>query len=258
MASDKAWDRIFKASGMEKHDFDANPYILTANKIKTACQGFKKTADKEVRILCKQDTREARPRVFREKGLFILPKHNGEFYVIKGEGYVDIPEISCDVEDYCSKLTFELKSSKVGDSEMQHLDFAYASSLIRTFFNDPSLVLAIRGRKFTPQFKFNVGRFELTADSVQTEVDAGYEGENQIVLIEAKNSKSKNTIIRQLYYPYRQWSFSTGKEVKPVFFEKRKVNGESIYNIWQFDFEDHSDYNSIRLVKSKRFRIIAK
>lgn len=258
MAKDESWNRIFKTTGMADHDFDTNPFVLTADQIKVACQEFKKTGTKEVRILCKQDTRKSRPQVFREKGLFILPKHNGEYYIIKGEGYVDIPEISCDVEDYYSKLTFELKSSKVGDSEMQHLDFAYANSLIRTFFNDPSLVLAIRGRKFTPSFKFKTNGFEISADGVQTEVDAGYEGENQIVLVEAKNSDSKDIIIRQLYYPYRQWSISTGKEVKPVFFEKRKVNGESIYNIWQFEFEDPSDYNSIRLVKSKRFRIIAK
>ena len=37
--------------------------------------------------------------------------------------------------------------------------------------------------------------------SVQTEVDAGFEGRNKIALIEAKNSNTKNIIIRQLYYP---------------------------------------------------------
>ncbi len=34
---------------------------------------------------------------------------------------------------------------------MQHLDFAYASSLIRTFMEDDTLVLTIRGRKYTPE-----------------------------------------------------------------------------------------------------------
>ena len=29
-----------------------------------------------------------------------------------------------------------------------------------------------------------------------------------------KNSKTKNTIIRQLYYPYRQWYENTGKTIK--------------------------------------------
>lgn len=82
---------------------------------------------------------------------------------------------------------------------MQHLDFAYTSSLVRTFMNDDSLVLTIRGRKYTPQFSFRVGKQKISVESVQTEVDAGYEGKNQVVLIEAKNSKTNNTIIRQLF-----------------------------------------------------------
>lgn len=134
---------------------------------------------------------------------------------------------------------------------MQHLDFAYAASLIRTFLENDILVLTIRGRKYTPQFSFRVGNQQLTAESVQTEVDAGYEGKNQVVLIEAKNSKTNNTIIRQLYYPFRQWSHHTTKIVKTLFFEKR----EKYYSLWQFEFTDINDYNSIRLTKSCRYVI---
>jgi hypothetical protein len=137
---------------------------------------------------------------------------------------------------------------------MQHLDFAYASSLIRTFMDDPSLVLTIRGRKFTPKFDFFVGNNKINVSSVQTEVDAGYEGESQIVLIEAKNSKTKNTIIRQLYYPYRQWQIQTGKDVYTLFFEKN--HKDNTYSIWQFAFENPDDYNSIKLVKSAKYRIV--
>lgn len=90
--------------------------------------------------------------------------------------------------------------------------------------------------------------------SVQTEVDAGYEGENEVVLIEAKNKKTNNTIIRQLFYPFRQWSQQTAKTVKTVFFEKQ----DNYYSFWQFEFNDVNDYNSIGLTKSSRFQIIKK
>ena len=149
-------------------------------------------------------------------------------------------------------------SSEVGDSEMQHLDYAYANSLIRTFMNDESLVLTIRGRKYTPPFKFVASGHQLNISSVQTEVDAGYEGKDKVVLIEAKNSANTDTIIRQLYYPYRQWQEQTNKIVYPLFFEKREINGEKIYYIWQFEFKDKNNYNSIRLVKSARYRILSK
>lgn len=122
--------------------------------------------------------------------------------------------------------------------------------------DDPSLVLTIRGRKYTPVFTCRVGNNELEISSVQTEVDAGYEGRTSIVLIEAKKFSASNVIIRQLYYPFRQWTENTNKTVYPVFFEKRVIDEENIFYIWLFQFKDIEDYNSIQLVKSGRYRII--
>ena len=249
-----SWKAIFEKYKIHKHPFITSPFIITAEQIKQATSHFKKTNEKEVRILCKQDTREDRPDVFIENGVFLLPIKNGTYAIVKGEGYIDIPEIRETAKVYSSKLDFTLDTSLVGNSEMQHLDFAYASSLIRTFLNDDSLVLTIRGRKFTPKFDFYVGEQKLTAESVQTEVDAGYEGKNLVALIEAKNSQTKNTIIRQLYYPFRQWSHHTSKNVRTLFFEKR----DNFYSLWDFEFNDENDYNSIKLLNSQRYEIINK
>ena len=254
MANNASWQKIFDDYHILEHDFSASFYPLSAEQIKRSCQDFKKTAEKEVRILCKQDTRESRPEVFQQNGLFILPTRNGHYAICKGEGYIDIPPIETPVERYDSKLDFHLDSSEVGDSEMQHLDYAYASSLIRTFMGDPSLLLTIRGRKYTPDFSFRVKGIPLFVSSVQTEVDAGYEGRDKIVLVEAKNANVTNTIIRQLFYPFRQWQAVTKKQVMPVFFERD--GARNVYNIWQYAFDDADDYNSIRLVRSGRYEIV--
>lgn len=250
-ATDRAWSKIFQVHNLNEYDFDNAPFSITATQIKEAVTGLGTTT--EPRILCKQDTRESRPRIFQENGLFILPTKNGIYSIIKGEGYIDIPPTSETIDVYMSKLSFELVTSKVGDSEMQHLDFAYASSLIRTFFEDESLVFTIRGRKYSPDvgFRFAVGKHEIEAKSVQTEVDAGYEGREQIVLIEAKSKGQKNTIIRQLYYPFRQWQHHTTKQVKTIFFDKIG----DVYRIWQFEFRNPNDYNSIEIVKAQSFHI---
>jgi hypothetical protein len=254
MASNKSWKKIFDDYQIQNHDFDNSPFPISANQIKASCQEFKSVAEKEVRILCKQDSRSDRPQVFIDNNLFLLPTKNGEYCIVKGEGYVDIPDITSELKIYDSKLDFKLETSLVGNSEMQHLDFAYASSLIRTFMDDPSLVLTIRGRKYTPEFSFLVNKQKVNVKSVQTEVDAGFEGRGKIVLVEAKNSSTNNTIIRQLFYPYKQWKSYTNKEVHLLFFEKR---GQSYY-IWQYAFEDENNYNSIKLLKSMRFKIIDK
>lgn len=253
MANSKSWKKIFNDYKILNHNFNKSPFPLSATQIKRACQKFRKTGEKEPRILCKQDSRESRPDIFQKNNLFLLPVKNGFYNIIKGEGYVDIPPIDNEVTIYSSKLDFLLDTAKIGDSEMQHLDFAYASSLIRTFTADPSLVLTIRGRKYTPDFDFYVGKQLIKVSSVQTEVDAGYEGKNQIVLIEAKSFNASNVIIRQLFYPYRQWKFRTKKKVITLFFDKER--GKDVYSIWQFKFKDPNNYNSIKLVKSGRFTI---
>lgn len=251
MASSESWKKIFHKYNILKHNFDDSPFEITSKQIKDATTHFQNTNQKEVRILCKQDSREYRPNIFIENELFLLPKKNGQYYIIKGEGYVDIPSIETNPIEYNSQLDFCLETSLIGNSEMQHLDFAYASSLIRTFMDDESLVLTIRGRKYTPKFNFLVNGFNINTISVQTEVDAGYEGRTQVVLIEAKNSKSTNTIIRQLFYPYKQWHSVTNKDLKCLFFEKK----DDLYNLYEFVFDDINDYNSIRLTRSQRYII---
>lgn len=253
MANSRSWKKIFDDYKILEHDFSKSPFSLSATQIKRSCQRFKETGEKEVRILCKQDSREDRPDVFVKNNLFLLPVKNGYYNIIKGEGYIDIPEIKKEEVVYSSKLDFQLDTTSIGDSEMQHLDYAYAASLIKTFTEDPSLVLTIRGRKYTPEFEFYVGKQLIKVSSVQTEVDAGYEGKNQVVLVEAKNFSATNIIIRQLYYPYRQWQEHTKKKVMTLFFDKTR--DAEIYSIWQFEFQDLRNYNSIKLVKSGKFRI---
>ena len=247
-----SWQAIFDRYEIADHNFDAAPFPISAEQIKLACQNFTKTGEKEVRILCKQDTRESRPQVFRDRGLFLLPVRNGAYVIVKGEGYIDVPNITSPLQDYQSAFPFELETSGVGNSEMQHLDRAYALSLIRHFVGDDSLVLTIRGRKYTPQFDFVANSFPIRVESVQTEVDGGYEGRSQVVLVEAKSGNASNTIIRQLYYPFRQWQNHTAKPVSTLFFQR---TSDDEYNIWQFVFDNPDDYGSIRLLKSARYKI---
>ena len=268
---DEAWQAIFAYCGFDKHDFTKAPAHLTAKQIKEACQHFKTTGAKEPRILCYQPERKDRPHIFQERGLFILPTKNGHYIILKGEGYLDIPEPKGEVKDYESDFPFELETSKIflqgaekkkgkkkkkNDSEMQHLDYAYAMSLIRNYIGDDTLTLTIRGRKYTPPFTFRAGasQHEINAVSVITEVDGGYEGLKQVVLMEAKPAGVSDIIIRQLYYPYRQWSQNTGKKVRSFFFTREG----DVFKIWEFTFSNPDDYHSIKLVRCDAFRITSK
>lgn len=253
MANSTSWEKIFEDHGIAEHDFNSSIFVIDSEMIKASVQNFTKTAEKEVRILCSQTKREEVPEIMGKLGLFLLPIKNGAYALVRGDGYIDIPEIKTKIDVYQPEIDWKLETSGFGNSEMQHLDYAFAISIIGTFIEDDSLHLTIRGRKRCPRFDFKVGHHTLQVESgVQTEVDAGYEGRNQIVLIEAKNLKTQNTIIRQLYYPFRLWSANVPKKrIRNVFFEKRGKE----YLFWEFQFRDKFDYNSIELVKSARYKV---
>jgi hypothetical protein len=236
---------------MASHDFSKSPFLLTTDQIKTATRQFKAAGEREVRILCKQDRREDRPEFFRRNGLFILPVDNRSYFLVQGEGYVDIHMPESKPTHFVSEAGFVLESSTKGDGEMQHVDFAFASGLTKSFLGVRNIHLTIRGRKRTPRFSYTVGIHGLYAESVQTEVDAGYESTDSIILLEAKNGRSTNTIIRQLYFPYRQWSLFTKKPVHILFFNHK----DSVYTFWEYTFTDPNDYNSIKLVRSNSYEL---
>jgi len=107
-SSSKSWKKIFNDYNIHQHPFKKKPFYIFADQIKKACQNFEKTSEKEVRVLCTQTKREDRPNIFKEKGLFLLPVKNGHYCIVKGEGYVDVPNINKEVILYKSKLSFDL------------------------------------------------------------------------------------------------------------------------------------------------------
>ena len=52
-------------------------------------------------------------------------------------------------------------------------------------------------------------------DGVQIEVDAGFESPEKIYLFEAKLGRVEDFNIRQLYYPFKDWSCRSTKEIIP-------------------------------------------
>lgn len=70
-------------------------------------------------------------------------------------------------------------------------------------------------------------------------------------LIEAKNSLSKDFLVRQLYYPYKLWSNKIAKNVRPLFLTY--TNG--IFHFREYAFEDPNHYNSLKLIRQKKYII---
>lgn len=136
-------------------------------------------------------------------------------------------------------------------SEFQAIDYAHIVSILKTYTNEPDLFLTIRGRLRSGSFSLRLPDQHTTIqiEGVQIEIDSGYEGSNGIYLIEAKMGKRRDFHIRQLYFPWKDWSSKTEKPVIPIFFSYS--NG--LFYLITFRFGDQ--YGDIEIVDQKCYSV---
>ncbi|KTD47812.1 type II restriction enzyme [Legionella quateirensis] len=244
--TNKAWENIFNTHHQLDKDISSNGLAYIS------AEEIKKFGNREPRLMCKFDSRESRPSIFKQKNLSILPIQNGKYILIEGDGYQNLSVSSSNI-NYLSppKGIWYETLPLIPRSESQVIDLAFATGLLEDFLEDPSLRLTIRGRLRSKPFDFyfNSQTQKLTADGVQVEIDAGYEG-NKIYLIEAKMGEIQDFNIRQLYYPLRMWfEEDISKDVIPILINY----ANNIISISQYEFEDFWIYSTIKLVKCTRY-----
>src|SRR3989344_3688079 len=238
------WEKIFTAKNF---DLTQNLHFITADEIK-------KITRAEPRIMAKFDSLADLPVVFKKNGYFLLPVKNGKYAIVRGSGFHKLENIG-EISDHNSRIKFSLTTAGRGSSEMQYLDYSFNAGALESVMGISPLYQSIRGREFSKNFSFEVNKTNLDVSSVQLEVDSGLEGEDSIVLIEAKMRTPEDFIIRQLFYPYNHFKIvSPDKKIVPVFFTYEPV--DKIYNFWIYEFTDPRNYNSIRLKGAKSLKIL--
>ncbi|MDZ7660917.1 type II restriction enzyme [Thiohalophilus sp.] len=244
--ANKAWEAIFAHLDIPGQLDERGQASVTAQQIKDITSAEDGLGHQEPRIITKFDAREHRPAILRQHNCTILATSNGTYSVLRGDGYHDTEHIH-ETIDYNSEKLHNLETlPDICTSESQVIDSTAASGLLSDFLEDNDLALTIRGRLRSGEFDFQFDEHEVQVNGVQIEVDAGYEGK-KIYLIEAKMGTKDNFIIRQLYYPYRMWNIrNTNKEIVPVFISY----SDKTFYIYQYRFNEHTQYNSIELVKS--------
>ncbi len=213
-------------------------------------QQIKSTIHKEPRILAKMDTADDLPSIFRDRGLFLLPISRSEYLIVSGKGYHELESIT--EKPVIHKTRFPFPSAALGvQSEGVYLDYAHLSGLLGKVTGFPNLFLAFRGRRTTPKFSFNINTRQITVDRAQIEVDGSYEGQDRIVLVEAKMHVPNSFSIRQLYYPYR--TLGERKSVRNLFFCFEPVHKE--YYFWEYQFKPSTSFDSIHLLSARKYEV---
>jgi hypothetical protein len=244
--NDIFWEQIFKKYKIADRILTDGFYSISASQINEF---------REARLMTKFDHRAQLPKLFSDNNLSILPTSRGEYIIGAFETFCNFN--TNDVE--ITKIDFPtfLESLDYRDitSEATAINCAFVSKILHDFTAEENLLPTVSGRMSSSSFDFNInsakGLFNICVGNSQVEIDGGYEGDHSLNLIEAKNYISDDFIVRQLFYPYKLWNNKISKKVKPIFLTY--TNG--IFQLREYTFDDINHYNSLRLVKYKKYAV---
>lgn len=210
---------------------------------------------REARLMTKFDTRLNLPDIFKANKLSILPTSRGGYIISHFEAYKEFEVMNDDIINVSFPSYIESIDFNNITSESIAINCAFISGILEDFIEDDTILPTVNGRMSSSIFDFyilnskNKSKIKVDVTNSQLEIDGGFEGAHSLVLLEAKNSLSDDFLVRQLYYPFRLWRSLVSKDVKPVFM----TYSNSIFSLYEYNFKDPDDYNSLELIKHKNY-----
>ena len=249
MNVNEAWTKLFDKYDILGKIKSEGAFYITANQIKEF---------KEPRLMAKWDSSENLPSIFKKHNINILPISRTGYVLSDFKLYEPIPELGEHITEMQKVEIPEYETIDIGNisSEANAINVLMLSKILDDFLDEDDNVTTFNGRMGTGIFSFCVDRhrgspFKVDVKNAQCEIDGGMENNNSVVILEAKNVVHPDFHIRQLYYPYRLWASKVKKPIRLVF----SIYSNQIYRLFEYEFEDRSNYSSIRLIKSKNYSL---
>jgi hypothetical protein len=245
--TDIAWEVLFDRHNILKEIERIGFFEISAKDIKV---------EREPRLMAKFDHYSNLPKVFKENGLSILPISRSSYVIGDFDVYQDViydKKTKPIPVEFPSGLTSIDPANLYSESSALHC--AHVTGMIDHILGEKSFQ-TISGRMSSKEFDFNIRtrrgkEHSLTITNAQVEIDGGYESDHQFMIVEAKNEKVDDFLVRQLYYPFRLWQGKTSKPVKPIFF----TYSNDIFSFFIYEFTDPNRYNSIKLLGQRDYII---
>lgn len=242
--NDIAWQSIFDKHKIIQRILKDGHFEIKAREINKF---------REARLMTKFDHKSQLPRLFYENNLSILPTSRGGYVIGTFDTFFDFNNDEVEVTPIEFPTFLESLDYRDITSESTAINSAFVAKILHDFTEEDNLLPTVSGRMSSSTFSFNInsakGAFTINVGNSQVEIDGGYEGDNSLNLIEAKNYISSDFLVRQIYYPYKLWSNKIQKQVRPIFLTY--TNG--VFHLREYAFTNINHYNSLVLVKHKKY-----
>lgn len=213
---------------------------------------------KEPRLMAKWDSTDSLPPVLKNNKINILPDSRSSYVISDFLLYQEIPELEEHVTqmDHVELPNYESIDVNNISSESNAINVLLLTGILDDFLGTNDSVATFNGRMGTGEFDFVVNTVRnnkraIRVNNAQCEIDGGFENENSIIIMEAKNVVHEDFHVRQLYYPYRLWRTKVNKPIRLVF----SIYSNMIYRLFEYRFNVLEDYSSIELIRTKNYSL---
>lgn len=242
--NDLAWEKIFDKHKILDKILKEGHVEITATKINEF---------REARLMTKFDHKSQLPKLFSDNKLSILPTSRGGYVIGEFETFCDFNTDDIEVSPIEFPTFLESLDYRDITSESTAINCAFVSKILHDFTEEENLLPTVSGRMSSSSFNFGInsikGLFTVNVGNSQVEIDGGYEGDNSLNLIEAKNYISDDFLVRQLYYPFKLWSGKIQKLVRPIFL----TYSNGVFHLREYAFSNVNHYNSLVLVRHRKY-----
>lgn len=222
-------------------------YEISASKIKEY---------REPRLMTKHDASSGVPNPLSKRSLNVLPVSRTS-YVLGGfllfERFPDLSDLK---PKHFPMPDYETLNSDTITSEANAINALLVSGILEDFLDEENVVETFNGRMGSGDFSFSVDTVSGEPQTVdvhgaQIEIGGGFETADSVIIMEAKNVRYEDFLVRQLYYPFRKYHAFVNKPIRLVFSQYTDFT----YYLFEYRFSDPDNYSSIELVNKAAYSL---
>lgn len=244
-----AWTRIL----------DENPQMLEEIASEGLCEisASKIKEYREPRLMTKHDASSGVPGPLSKRNLNVLPVSRSSYVLGEFLLFEKFPNLSDLKPKHISMPSYETLNSETITSEANAINALLVSGILEDFLDEENIVETFNGRMGSGDFSFSVDTVSGEPQTVdvhgaQIEIDGGFETADSVIIMEAKNVRYEDFLVRQLYYPFRKYHAMVSKPIRLVFSQYTDFT----YYLFEYQFADPENYSSIELVNKAAYSFI--